>query len=1190
MIEAKNLRKVYKTKKGVVVNALDGVSVKLPDTGMVFILGKSGSGKSTLLNVLGGLDSFDSGEIIIKGSSAKDFKQSHYDSYRNTYIGFIFQEYNVLEELTVGANVALAIELQGRRATDEEVNSILKEVDLDGYGARKPNELSGGQKQRVAIARALVKKPEIIMADEPTGALDSATGKQVFDTLKKLSQDKLVLIVSHDREFSEQYADRIIELKDGVIISDVEKLSDGTAPADISVEEDFITFGEGEISLAAGYKLTEEDRLQINEYLEAYSKGAVIKVKSKEKKRVSSGDFVPTDESKIVSHKKGDFKLIKSKLSMKNAFKLGSGALKYKKFRLVFTIFLSLISFTLFGLADTIAAYDNVATATNSIYDTGVDYASFIKSIKQGDDDYEYWSDWNTLLTPEDIETINSNTGHRLVGVYKQNSQLSFSQSLGKNSVEGMNPGVLFSDSFSGATAISDAVMSEYGFSLAAGQLPAADKNEIAITKYTADYFMKVGYFTFDKEGKETTLEIKNYADLVGKTLSLDMSYKGSNVYTISGVVDVNFDYSRYEKIADNDAEHKVSAIELMALQSELEAAQSYSFASIMFVNEKMISDIVAEAASKPEVIYNGNFSYYEVKDDSMTDSWEIHGEDGSNVVKSMWFNSLYTLDKVKGNVLWFDKELGELADNQIIVAADYLFERLNYERLPEAYYNPEMLTGDELQFHQLHMNGMFSRYPSLSNIIIEPEYFYAYSYAMKNPDAVKAVLRTAYEGWTDEEFESNFADERNLCESFANLVENAKYNDQNIDTGITDADIAAYRDSIFAKYGLNKCLMSEEIAKHFSITYDYKGETHVSYDTSDMFFTQEYMQQADMLLSSKYAAEHLADAEAYCRAYKAFTLPEGTVYEFNIEEAVSLYADYLRMGGSVQIMGDKQFTFTPTEKGESYRSYKAKVLLNFYEKKLEGKPILGVEAYNSGVRDVVKGAEIVGVFVDENQSNKFNGGVYYDPYATVVASDNVINKLLGANKGGLYTFAVGKMPAEKHEINELVKFSDSYVNEAGDVKYSLSNNVTTQLNMIDELLDILGQVFLYVGIGFAVFASLMLTNFIGTSITHKKQEIGILRAIGSRSSDVFRIFFAESFIIAMINYVLSLAGTLTVTIVINNVLRNDAGLLITFLNFGIRQVGLLLLVSLAVAFIATFFPVKKIASMKPIDAIKNRK
>lgn len=122
----------------------------------------------------------------------------------------------------MGANIALALKLQGAKATDERINEILDEVGLSGYGKRKPNELSGGQKQRVAIARALVKNPEIIMADEPTGALDSGTGIQVFDTLKKLSKDKLVIVVSHDREFAESYGDRVIELKDGKVISDIE--------------------------------------------------------------------------------------------------------------------------------------------------------------------------------------------------------------------------------------------------------------------------------------------------------------------------------------------------------------------------------------------------------------------------------------------------------------------------------------------------------------------------------------------------------------------------------------------------------------------------------------------------------------------------------------------------------------------------------------------------------------------------------------------------------------------------------------------------------------------------------------------------------------------------------------------------------------------------------------------------------
>ena len=223
MLSVRELTKSYKTKGGVVTKALDGVSIDFPERGMVFILGKSGSGKSTLLNVTGGLDRPDSGEIIVKGKSSKDFSASDFDSYRNTFIGFIFQEYNILNEFNVEQNIALALQLQGKKNDKEAVNALLEQVDLVGYGHRKPNTLSGGQKQRVAIARALIKDPEIIMADEPTGALDSKTGKDVMDTLKKLSREKLVIVVSHDLDFAEQYGDRIVEMKDGKIISDVTK-------------------------------------------------------------------------------------------------------------------------------------------------------------------------------------------------------------------------------------------------------------------------------------------------------------------------------------------------------------------------------------------------------------------------------------------------------------------------------------------------------------------------------------------------------------------------------------------------------------------------------------------------------------------------------------------------------------------------------------------------------------------------------------------------------------------------------------------------------------------------------------------------------------------------------------------------------------------------------------------------------
>lgn len=201
------------------------MTLDFPDTGMVFLLGRSGSGKSTMLNIIGGLDTPTEGELIVDGRSSRTFWETDLDSYRNTYVGFVFQEYNLMDGYTVGRNVSLALDLQGRRGAAERVDDILRRVGLaDRFGntfaRRYPGELSGGQKQRVAIARALVKDPKIILADEPTGALDFRTGEQLYELLKQLSADKLVIVVTHDEDAARKYGDRIIELADGEVASD----------------------------------------------------------------------------------------------------------------------------------------------------------------------------------------------------------------------------------------------------------------------------------------------------------------------------------------------------------------------------------------------------------------------------------------------------------------------------------------------------------------------------------------------------------------------------------------------------------------------------------------------------------------------------------------------------------------------------------------------------------------------------------------------------------------------------------------------------------------------------------------------------------------------------------------------------------------------------------------------------------
>ncbi len=923
MLETKGLCKVYKPKKGVPVTALDKVSLKFGEKGMVFLLGKSGSGKSTLLNLLGGLDKYDDGEIIIKGVSSKDFKQQHFDSYRNTYVGFIFQEYNILEEFSVGANIALALELQGKKATDEAINDILKEVDLDGYGNRKPNELSGGQKQRVAIARALVKNPKIIMADEPTGALDSNTGRQVFDTLKKLSKEKLVIIVSHDREFSELYADRIIELSDGKVISDVE--------LDNSVDEEMsnISYDGDMIEIAKGYHLTEEDRVEINEYIEKLAnedQNAKLSIARGRKIK-----FKETNQDDIQMEDGSAFALIKSKLPMKNAFKIGASGLKHKKFRLVITIILSCVAFGLFGLADTASSYDHIKTSTNSFIDSNVNHLSLRKAIKEGNGIETYYSDWDTSISKEELEQINKDTGINFYGVVEP-----FYESLGFSNYDGKTEFSktyydVYANSFSGYAEINKDMLDDLGYEILAGELPQGNTNEIAISKYIFETFKKGKYVDLtevyankaeseEKIEKEYYVEqnleyeeIKTYEDILGKKLHVGID---GTEYVVTAVIDTKFDLERYLPLTE-EQEYVSNAEELVnyALASELYAEAYAGLNTIIMMGEGSVDKVIAE---RPKIVPLGskNIFFYGYEDYDISADYLIKFEDMDMSL-----------------VTWLDGERTELGEKEIIIDSGCVW-----------YYGDGGYTLEELNLN-------------------------------------------------DKEFNLN-------------------------------------------------------------------------------------------------------------------------IWDFNTEEDIN----------------------------ES-------------------------------------GYKIVGIIDIDSNIEKYNH--------TIIFSDDKYKSLVDSNREyGEYGYVVAAMPENEEDITAALEYC---YKEDAQIQYHAQNAVSYELDSINEVLKVLAKVFMYIGIGFALFASLMLANFIGTSISYKKQEIGILRAIGSRSNDVFRIFFSESFIIAMINFVISAVGVSAIVAIVNAFIRENTGILITILNFGPRQIILLFVISVAVAFIASFLPVKKIASKRPIDAIRNR-
>lgn len=1138
MIEARKLRKVYAPKKGVEVRALDDVSLRLPDTGMVFILGKSGSGKSTLLNVLGGLDTVDSGEIIIKGQSSSDFKQSHFDSYRNTYVGFIFQEYNILEEFTVGANIALAIELQGRKATNGEINEILHEVELDGLGNRKPNELSGGQKQRVAIARALVKKPEIIMADEPTGALDSATGRQVFDTLKKLSKTKLVLVVSHDREFSELYADRIIELSDGKIISDVEYDAEATENAD----EPNLSYLGKEIIIKDGYELTDDDRIAINDYIRTIRSSTSIIINDKRQNKI----FKPTDEGKI-ENKGGIFKLIKSKLSLKNAFKLGSSGLKHKKVRLVFTIFLSFIAFSLFGLADTIASYNSINTCTESLIDSNIDYVSLVKAVKDhwGDDEDDFsWKNYDTFISASEKEELSKELGLDYVGVIS-GIHVEYTQEINSEDTDDNKDwSYVFPYSLPGVAPITPEFVSRFGYKLT-GQYPQ-NENEIVITKYIYEHFHKQGYI-LREDGKESrVVPINNESDLIGKTIS---SYSipnpsGKGVYKIVGILDTGFDFSRYEVLADTTSNGEMD-IAKIALQSELRSAQEYSLHAVLYVTPRLSNYILESTQFSKTNLDNAHYRilYYKSK--------EIGLENYDNISYESYISSVRLLNQINdSSISWTGDPVSTLSNSQILISSSMLHNRIN-----NFSYNSYDLSSIPLNKEDQEIFSNFSYGSNLGDIVdnfyLASGYKYVYD-AIKN-NTFETKVWPSYLAYDPNMEITWFRDE------FGN------YDISYTATLFTDNIIwSEHRPDDFMEHAKS---FYEGLASNYPILKDHIISWERFSNNVLKLTNGRYMLGSQSIRSTSYAGNLISIAlyeysnKNYDKALEYYiSTAEDDKSIPNPEFIISNYAGYLN---STQ----------PEEIAKYLKTY----LLEFAkEVKLFTNVASIYGSYKNQFETTDKNMEIVGVFENNSDTIVINDDIYY----------SIVNQL----NDGIYSIIVAPMPKDSGAIRKIAEFSYTNSFHDGEMRFELKNSVTQELDMIDDLLETLGEVFLYIGLGFALFASLMLSNFIATSISYKKQEIGILRAIGSRSRDVFKIFFAESFIISIINFVLSLITTGVVVYILNGIFREDLGILVTFLTFGARQGVLLLGVSLLVAFIATFLPVKKIASMKPIDAIKNRK
>lgn len=516
MIKVENLRKVYVSSSNNKCEALKGISFTLPQTGMVFICGKSGSGKSTLLNILGGLDKFTSGDIEINGVKFSNFTNSDYDNYRNKDVGFIFQDFCLINSLNIEENIKFSLDLQ-QKIDDGKIAKTLESLDLIGIEKRYPKELSGGQQQRVSIARALIKDPSLVLADEPTGNLDSKTSVQILNVLKEVSKENLVVIVSHNLDDALKYGDRIIELADGKIIQDIERNSKAT--------HELI---EGNvINLPLNGNLNENQIQEINNKI----KDDNVIIKQAESDFVETVQPVCNVESKKPEKSKG--------LKMLSTLKLSKRMSKGFGFGMITTILMASLLIIILGFSQIFTWFNGESLLKDSV--EKINSKMFVlQKGRTADNKYKtILTDRLVEATDSDIEKLYKNgyTGN----VYKLYNTAMILNNTWQNSIESFRQQNIISTINEGYAKYGygvlecdeDLLIDLYGqngkLKILSGNLDADNPRQLIVTDYFADCMLH-----FNQKLVSTTED--KYAELTTRT-TLD-----NHNFSIKAIIDTNYE------------------------------------------------------------------------------------------------------------------------------------------------------------------------------------------------------------------------------------------------------------------------------------------------------------------------------------------------------------------------------------------------------------------------------------------------------------------------------------------------------------------------------------------------------------------------------------------------------------------------------------------------------------------------
>ncbi|MCI5745264.1 MAG: ATP-binding cassette domain-containing protein [Erysipelotrichaceae bacterium] len=667
MLQIRNITKTY--KNGVnTITALNDFSVDFPDKGLVFILGRSGAGKSTLLNILGGLDKMDCGEIIINNRSTKDFSSHDFDAYRNYHVGFIFQEFNLLEDVTVKENIAISLKVQSKGLDETSIDEVLKMVNLEGLGYRSPKELSGGQKQRIAIARALIKNPNIILADEPTGALDSKTGYELMSSLKTLSKDKLVIVATHDSEMAHYFGDEIIMINDGVLCDHLL-----TSPSYKVDENEKIS--DNIIKISSGSEIVNKE--MINQLLKKDETNYVCLLSSPElvslsypevyddifkkddlsKKFISCGNKLQEiKKEKDTRHKKQ-----KAAISFKDCLKMALNQFSLNKGKISFLLVFTLIAFSLLGFSSLFFTINDASIIANTLNYNESKLAIIEKSNNGA---IEYFDKQSI----ETLKNIDDNHQYQL----SRSINIPYTSSI---SFEGSPFEMRY---FRGIVECEG--IDNLNLSLICGKDKfdnnSLENKEIIISDYAAFELRRTGYLGKDNLGNYGIVRPRSLQEQIDSYILInEIEYK------IVGIFKTN--YEDFLPLLLSETYNN----EQSSQSSSLNALKSYYYAKI-FAPSGFYAKFLTEQSSyytKPlfQITMNKIPLYsYDVEENEVSESFTYIDLE-SSMMESFTSFSQYknNIDKNSG-VIWGNIP-EKLNGNEVIISYDFLrFNGLNYQEL----------------------------------------------------------------------------------------------------------------------------------------------------------------------------------------------------------------------------------------------------------------------------------------------------------------------------------------------------------------------------------------------------------------------------------------------------------------------------------------------------------------------------